>query len=174
MLVKYKTWVCMQNYAILTFSQQQSFLQWQKRFFILTRNKQLQYFKNEKDKRPVKDPIDLRSVTCIEASLQHKSFKHVFSINTKGRIYYLVADSQEEMEKWVEKLCEVCGFQRQDGPNSPRNSPGKLNLKLPMEMEVLPVTKNKRLSQQSALGALTFLRSFVTGKANFCSHLLTF
>ena len=30
---------------------------------------------------------------------------------------------------------------------------------------------NKRLSQQPALGALTFLRSFVAGKANFCSHL---
>ena len=32
--------------------------------------------------------------------------------------------------------------------------------------------KLKRLSQQPVLGALTFLRSFVAGKANFCSHLL--
>ena len=32
--------------------------------------------------------------------------------------------------------------------------------------------ENKRLSQQPELGALTFLRSFVAGKANFCSHLL--
>ena len=31
---------------------------------------------------------------------------------------------------------------------------------------------NKRLSQQPALGAITFLRSFVAGKANFCSQLL--
>ena len=31
---------------------------------------------------------------------------------------------------------------------------------------------NKRPSQQPALGALTFLRSFVAGRANFCSHLL--
>ena len=31
---------------------------------------------------------------------------------------------------------------------------------------------NKRLSQQPALGALTFLQNFVAGKANFCSHLL--
>ena len=30
---------------------------------------------------------------------------------------------------------------------------------------------NKRPSQQPALGALTFLRSFVAGRANFCSHL---
>ena len=32
---------------------------------------------------------------------------------------------------------------------------------------------NKRLSQQPALEVLTFLRSFVAGKANFCSHLIT-
>ena len=31
---------------------------------------------------------------------------------------------------------------------------------------------NKRPSQQPALGALKFLRSFVAGRANFCSHLL--
>ena len=31
---------------------------------------------------------------------------------------------------------------------------------------------NKRLSQQPALGALTFSQSFVAGKANFCSQLL--
>ena len=31
---------------------------------------------------------------------------------------------------------------------------------------------NKRLSQQPALGALTFLRSFVAGKTNLCSHYL--
>ena len=31
---------------------------------------------------------------------------------------------------------------------------------------------NKRLTQQPALESLTFLRSFVAGKANFCSHLL--
>ena len=32
--------------------------------------------------------------------------------------------------------------------------------------------RNKRLLQQTALGAITFLRSFVAGKANFCSQLL--
>ena len=34
------------------------------------------------------------------------------------------------------------------------------------------VITNKRLLQQPALGAITFLRSFVAGKANFCSQLL--
>ena len=35
-----------------------------------------------------------------------------------------------------------------------------------------PSYSNKRPLQQPALGALTFLRSFVAGRANFCSHLL--
>ena len=34
------------------------------------------------------------------------------------------------------------------------------------------IKENKRPSQQPALGALTFLRSFVAGRANLCSHLL--
>ena len=34
------------------------------------------------------------------------------------------------------------------------------------------INDNKRPSQQPTLGALTFLRSFVAGRANFCSHLL--
>ena len=33
-------------------------------------------------------------------------------------------------------------------------------------------TNNKRLLQQPALGAITFLRNFVAGKVNFCSQLL--
>ena len=39
-------------------------------------------------------------------------------------------------------------------------------------LRVIGTAKNKRLSQQPALGALTFLRSFVAGRANFCSQLL--
>ena len=39
-------------------------------------------------------------------------------------------------------------------------------------LEELSFYCNKRLPQQPALGALTFLRSFVAGKANFCSQLL--
>ena len=40
------------------------------------------------------------------------------------------------------------------------------------QSSVFKTSLNKRLSQQPALGALTLLRSFVIGKANFCSHLL--
>ena len=53
-----------------------------------------------------------------------------------------------------------------------------LFVSLSVYLFILPGTKlmagcniNKRLSQQPALGALIFVRSFVACKANFCSHL---
>ena len=51
-----------------------------------------------------------------------------------------------------------------------RGSAGGGSLILPRNVSVC--LYNKRQSQQPALGALTFLRSFVAGRANFCSHLL--
>ena len=98
-----------------------SVLQWQKRFFVLHSNKLLHYFKNEKDKRPVKDPINLAFCKSVESHLTHTKFKHVFSIATEQRTYFLVADSERDMLNWVEHLSTVCGFRRTDDNNSPGN-----------------------------------------------------
>ena len=65
----------------------------------------------------MKEPINLNFCRCVESNLNHKHFKYVFSIVTKQRTYYLVAESKEDMETWVEKICNVCGFQRADVPN---------------------------------------------------------
>lgn len=89
-------------------------LQWTKRYFVLNANKLLSYYKNDRDKRPVKEPIRLTHCKCVESNLNHDKFKFVFSIVTERRIYYLVADSRTEMELWVEKLSKVCGFRRTD------------------------------------------------------------
>ena len=90
-------------------------LQWTKRYFVLHENKLLFYYKNDKDTtRPVKDPIKLSHCKCIESNLNHEKFKFVFSVVTDQRTYYLVADSQMEMETWVDKLTKVCGFRRTD------------------------------------------------------------
>ncbi|KAK3741544.1 hypothetical protein QZH41_002928 [Actinostola sp. cb2023] len=97
------------------------YIRWHKRYFVLKANKTLTYYPSEKDKKPVKDPIDLTYCQSIEANLNHnsKNFKHVFSIVTTTRTYYLVADSQKEMDNWVKHLCRMCGFEKQDGKTSP-------------------------------------------------------
>ena len=41
-----------------------------------------------------------------------------------------------------------------------------------MFAQISEIFQKNRLLQQPALGAITFLRSFVAGKANFCSKLL--
>ena len=37
-------------------------------------------------------------------------YKHVFNIETKDRVFFLVAKTQAEMEAWVEALCKVCSL----------------------------------------------------------------
>lgn len=34
----------------------------------------------------------------------------MFTIRTPKRIYYLAAESEEEMNKWVDCVCHVCGL----------------------------------------------------------------
>lgn len=36
--------------------------------------------------------------------------RYTFYLRTPGRTYYLAADSEEEMNKWIECLCQVCGL----------------------------------------------------------------
>ena len=91
-----------------------SLLQWTKRFFVLHKNKLLYYYKSDKDRKPVKDPIQLTWCKCVESNLDHEKFKYLFSIVTDKRTYYLVAETQQDMDIWVEKLCIVCGFIRTD------------------------------------------------------------
>jgi growth factor receptor bound protein 2-associated protein 2 len=37
----------------------------------------------------------------------------VFDIQTTERTFYLVAETKEDMNNWVQSICQICGF-RQD------------------------------------------------------------
>ena len=69
----------------------------------------------------MKEPINLAFCKSVESHLAHAKYKHVFSIVTEQRTYYLVADSERDMNNWVDKLCTVCGFRRTDDDNSSGN-----------------------------------------------------
>lgn len=40
--------------------------------------------------------------------------KHTFQIHTPGRTYFLAADSESEMSKWLSSLCQVCSLKSVD------------------------------------------------------------
>ena len=40
--------------------------------------------------------------------------KFIFNLRTPNRVYFLAADSEGEMNKWVNCLCQVCGLKTVD------------------------------------------------------------
>ena len=64
----------------------------------------LEYYKNDHAKKPIRI-IDLNLCQQVDAG---------FDINTIDRVFYLVADSEEEMNKWVRCICDICGFNPTD------------------------------------------------------------
>lgn len=76
---------------------------------MLRSSKVLEYYKSEAGEVQ-KGVINLEDCKTVHSDLSHKKYKNVFDIETKERIYYLVAQSQEEMKEWVDVLCRVCGL----------------------------------------------------------------
>lgn len=37
----------------------------------------------------------------------------MFSVKTSERTFYLVAETKEDMQNWVQSICQVCGFQQE-------------------------------------------------------------
>ncbi|XP_027722667.1 GRB2-associated-binding protein 1 isoform X2 [Vombatus ursinus] len=92
---------------------------WKRRWFVLRSGRLtgdpdvLEYYKNDHAKKPIRI-IDLNLCQQVDAGLtfNKKEFEnsYIFDINTIDRIFYLVADSEEEMNKWVRCICDICGF----------------------------------------------------------------
>ncbi|UXI18868.1 ribosomal protein [Sarcoptes scabiei] len=73
----------------------------------------LEYYTDSSCKK-LKGQIDLDQCEQVDAGLQleiHKqNYDNMFDLRTSKRTYYLVAGSEEEMNKWVECICAVCGL----------------------------------------------------------------
>uniref|UniRef100_A0A8C6KM64 GRB2 associated binding protein 1 n=1 Tax=Nothobranchius furzeri TaxID=105023 RepID=A0A8C6KM64_NOTFU len=96
---------------------------WKKRWFVLRSGRLtgdpdvLEYYKNDHAKKPIR-VIDLNLCDQVDAGLtfKRKEFGHsfIFDIKTFDRIFYLVADTEDEMNKWVRHICDICGFNPTD------------------------------------------------------------
>ncbi|RXM98960.1 GRB2-associated-binding protein 1, partial [Acipenser ruthenus] len=77
----------------------------------------LEYYKNDHTKKPIR-VIDLNLCEQVDAGLtfNKKDLEHsfIFDIKTIDRVFYLVADTEEEMNKWVRCICDICGFNPTD------------------------------------------------------------
>uniref|UniRef100_A0AAY4D803 PH domain-containing protein n=1 Tax=Denticeps clupeoides TaxID=299321 RepID=A0AAY4D803_9TELE len=96
---------------------------WKKRWFVLRSGRLtgdpdvLEYYKNDHTKKPIR-VIDLNLCEQVDAGLtfNKKDLEHsfIFDIRTIDRVFYLVADTEEEMNKWVRCICDICGFNPTD------------------------------------------------------------
>lgn len=37
-------------------------------------------------------------------------YQHLFDLKTPRRTYYLAADSEDDMNRWVDAICSICGL----------------------------------------------------------------
>ncbi|XP_064201393.1 GRB2-associated-binding protein 1 isoform X2 [Anguilla rostrata] len=96
---------------------------WKKRWFVLRSGRLtgdpdvLEYYKNDHTKKPIR-VIDLNLCEQVDAGLtfNKKDLEHsfIFDIKTIDRVFYLVADTEEDMNKWVRSICDICGFNPTD------------------------------------------------------------
>ncbi|XP_006627853.1 GRB2-associated-binding protein 2 isoform X1 [Lepisosteus oculatus] len=99
---------------------------WKKRWFILRSGRMsgdpdvLEYYKNDHSKKPIR-VIDLHCCEQVDAGLtfNRKDFQDsfVFDIKTSDRTFYLVAETEDDMNKWVRCICQICGFNQSEENN---------------------------------------------------------
>uniref|UniRef100_A0A3B5M420 PH domain-containing protein n=1 Tax=Xiphophorus couchianus TaxID=32473 RepID=A0A3B5M420_9TELE len=105
---------------------------WKKRWFILRSGRMtgdpdvLEYYKNDTAKKPIR-VIDLNLCQQVDAGLSFRKKdlenSFIFDIKTIDRVFYLVADTEEDMNKWVRNICDICGFNPTDEDNSKNLQP---------------------------------------------------
>uniref|UniRef100_A0A8C5QN12 GRB2 associated binding protein 3 n=1 Tax=Leptobrachium leishanense TaxID=445787 RepID=A0A8C5QN12_9ANUR len=102
---------------------------WRKRWFVLRQGRMsgnpdvLEYYRSNHSKKPIR-VIDLNECEVqkyIGVNIIKKEFQNsfVFIVKTNFRTFYLVARTEDEMQKWVNKISQICNFrQLEDGTDS--------------------------------------------------------
>lgn len=103
-----------------------SLQRWRKRWFTLKQGEIpgqfcLEYY-TDRNCRKLKGVIDLDQCEQVDSGLhlEHRKqkFQYMFDIKTPNRIYYLAAETENDMRDWVNCICQVCNlhdFTKQPG-----------------------------------------------------------
>ncbi|KAL7305047.1 hypothetical protein TKK_0002829 [Trichogramma kaykai] len=96
---------------------------WRQRWFMLRHSGELpgqfmlEYYTDETCKK-LKGRIDLDQCEQVDAGLKFtnrkQKYKYMFNLKTPKRTYYLVAQNENDMNKWVDAVCQVCGLKAQE------------------------------------------------------------
>ncbi|EGV96860.1 GRB2-associated-binding protein 2 [Cricetulus griseus] len=85
----------------------------------------LQYYKNEHSKKPLQI-INLNFYKQLDVALTfnkkelQKSF--MFDIKTNACTFYLVSETEADMNRWVQSICQICSFsQTKESTDTLRN-----------------------------------------------------
>uniref|UniRef100_A0A8C5LVD9 GRB2 associated binding protein 1 n=1 Tax=Leptobrachium leishanense TaxID=445787 RepID=A0A8C5LVD9_9ANUR len=127
---------------------------WKRRWFVLRSGRLtgdpdvLEYYKNDHAKKPIRI-IDLNLCEQVDAGLafNKKEFEnsYIFDIKTIDRIFYLVAESEEEMNKWVRSICDICGFNPTDEDVKPHSVPLNVPIEIPLPVSSEPSSQSVSL-----------------------------
>ncbi|XP_069878745.1 GRB2-associated-binding protein 2-like [Dipodomys merriami] len=98
-------------------------LVWRKRWFILWRGQTcsdegvVEYYKNDSSKKPQRS-IELSLCEAVNPGVTFQRERQpdgfVFGIQTRERTFYLLARTQEDMNKWVESISQICGLWQEE------------------------------------------------------------
>ncbi|KAI5702677.1 hypothetical protein M8J75_002940 [Diaphorina citri] len=92
---------------------------WRKRWFVLRHAGEIpgQYllcYYTDRNCRKLKGQIDLDQCEQVDAGLRFENrkqkYQHMFDLKTPKRTYYLAADSEDDMNRWVDAICHICGL----------------------------------------------------------------
>nr|XP_013808900.1 PREDICTED: GRB2-associated-binding protein 2 [Apteryx mantelli mantelli] len=101
----------------------------------------LEYYKNDHSKKPLR-VINLNFCEQVDAGLTFNKKElqdsYIFDIKTSDRTFYLVAETEDDMNKWVRSICQICGFNQSEENtdtlrsiasmnHAPRSSPAELS-----------------------------------------------
>lgn len=105
---------------------------WRKRWFVLRSGRLtgdpdvLEYYKNDHTRKPIRS-INLHLCEQVDAGLSfaNKDLQScwVFALRTEERVFYLVAEGQGDMDRWVSSICDLCGFNPTDDDRPSASAP---------------------------------------------------
>lgn len=78
----------------------------------------------------------MNNLLQVDAGLRFENrkekYQYMFNVKTPKRTYYLVAENEADMNKWVDAICQVCGLKAytQDEEQQSNNNKQSLNTHL--------------------------------------------